>query len=331
MSKKKKKVIAKRRAQSKVKKQKRAKTESRRSTSNVQFVERPAISAIDTPPGFREVSISQGMVEYAKPLMDYVEKDIVKDPNDAYQLAMLLWNYNISLEQGDFKINKKDVIKQIEEKLKLNAQDSAEFFDMMIQRKEHLFPKEIQPGHPMTMFIRQEKHYLISEFNYDSINISEDIYIPANEDNELVQLLSQMDEYIDEGTEYDEWEDHYFEMEEKCKERFESWLKFKGVKEYGEDFPYNVKIYLNFIYRYMHEDVINLKTVTPIYIEEFFVDHLLRKVMVEPLEYTTWPPSLKLFYSFLKEIDYLERPEKVIKLLDKIEPVFIKILKARYS
>ena len=148
MGKKKKKVIAKRRAQAKVKKQKRSKIKARRSVSNIQFVERPAISAIDTPPGFRAVSMSQGMVEYAKPLMDYVEKGIVKDPNDAFQLAMPLWNYDISMEQGDFKINKKDIIiKQIEKTLKLNAQDSAELFDMMIQRREHLFPKEIQPDH----------------------------------------------------------------------------------------------------------------------------------------------------------------------------------------
>jgi len=333
MSKKKKKVITKRRVQTKVNKQKRekAKIKSRRSASNIQFEERPAISAVDTPPGFRAVSMSQGLVEYAKPLMDYVEKGIIKDPNDAFQLALPLWNYDISLEQGNFKINKKDVIKQIIKALKLNAQDSAEFFDMMIQRKEHLFPKEIQPDNPMTVFIRQEEHYLISEFNYDSLNISEEIYIPANEDNELVQLLNQMDDYIDKGTEYDEWEDHYFEMEEKCKKRFENWLKFKEVEEYSEDFPFNIEIYLNFIYHYMHEDEINLKTVRPIYIKEFFTDHVLRKVMAEPHEYITWPPSVKLFYRFLKEIGYLERPEKVIKLLDEIEPVFVKILKARHS
>jgi len=329
--KKKKKVIAKRKAQTKLKKQMKAKIKPRRSVSNIDFMDRPAISAMDTPPGFRAVSMNQGMVEYAKPVMDYIEKDIVKDPNDALQLAMLLWNYDIHLERSDFKINKKDAIKQIEKTLKLNAQEAAEFCDMMVQRKEYLFPKEIQPDHPMTMFIRQDEHFFISEFNYDSLKISEEIFIPTNDDNELVQLLIQMDDYIAEGTGYDEWEDLYFEMEEKCKRRFENWLKFKGVKEYNKDFPYNVEIYLNFIYRYLHEDAINLKTVNPIYIEEFFVDHVLRKVLVEPHEYITWPPALKLFYSFLKEIGYLERPEKVIKLLDEIESVFVKILKARFS
>ena len=331
MSKRKKKSIAKRRTQAKTKKPKRSRIKSRRSTSGVQFVERPPISAVNTPPGFRAVSMSQGMMEYAQPLMDYVEKGTLKDPNDAFQLSMPLWNYDISLVQDGFKINKKDVIKQIEKTLKMNSQEAIEFFEMMIQRKGYLFPKEIQPEDPMIMFIRQEEHYLISKFDYNSLNISEETYIPSNEDKALVKFLNQMDAYITEGTDYDDWEDHFFKIEEKCKGRFENWLKFKGVKELVEDFVYNVEVWLNFIYRYVHEDTINLKTVTFIKIEEFFVDHVLRKVMVEPHEYITWPPALKLFYTFLREINYLDRPEKVIKFLNRIEPVFIKILKARYS
>ncbi len=75
----------------------------------------------------------------------------------------------------------------------------------------------------------------------------------------------------------------------------------------------------------------HLKTVLPIYIEEFFVDHVLRKVIVEPHEYIKWPPALKLFYNCLYEIGYMENPERVIRLLDEIEPHFIGILRDRYS
>ena len=329
--KKKKKVITKRRDQANVKQQKRAKIKFRKSIPNIQFVKRPAISDIATPAGFRAVGMSQGLLEYAKPIMDYIEKGVVDDPNDAFQLAMPIWNYDISLEENDFAINKKDLIKQIGKILKINSQQSAEFFEMMMQRKKDLFPKEIQPDNPMTMFIRQEEHYLISMFNYGSLNISEEIYTPGKKDEQLIQLIDQMDEYIAEGTDYMEWEDFYFKLEEKCKEGFKKWLIFKGATEFCEVFPNNVEIYLNFIYRYMHEDEINLKTVTPIYIEEFFVDHVLRKVMAKPHEYIEWPPAVKLFYNFLNEIGYLEIPQKIIKLLDKIEPVFIKILKERYS
>ena len=90
--KKKKKVITKRKSQVKAKQQKRAKIKSLKSTPNIQFVKRPAISDIATPPGFRAVSMSQGMLEYAKPIMDYVEKGIVDDANDAFQIVMPLWN-----------------------------------------------------------------------------------------------------------------------------------------------------------------------------------------------------------------------------------------------
>ncbi len=332
MSKKrKKKEIAKRRAQAKGKKRQKEKVRSHRSKSDVQFINRPVKSEISVPDGFRAVSMSQGTMEYSKPIMDFVEKGIVKDPNDALQLAMLLWNYHLSQKRDNLDNIKKDIIKQIRKTLKMNAQESAEFFDMMIQRKDHLFPTDIQPDNPMTMYIRKEEHCPITEFNYESLNITEEPYLLDDEDKNLVQLISQMDKYIAESVVYDEWEDHYLSMEEKCKERFEKWLVVKGLKEYCEDFPMYIEIYLNFIYRYMHDDKINLQTVLPIYIEEFFVDYVLRKVTVEPAEYIEWPPALKLFYKFLYEIDYLEKPERIIKLLDRIEPHFIKILRKRYS
>lgn len=330
MSKKKKKnVIAKRRSKAKVKKQQKAK--SRNSTPNVHYLAKPAISEIDAPPGFRAVSMNQGMIEYAKPIMNFIEKGVVKDPNDAFQLALPLWNFSLSQKDGETTFERKNIIKQIGKTLKLNAQESAEFFDMMIQRKEYLVPEEIQPGNPMTMFVRQEEHYLISEFNYDTLNMSEEPCLPDKEDEKLIQLINQMDNYIAEGVEYGEWEDHYFSMEEKCKERFEKWLIFKGVKEYSENFLFHIETYLNFVYRYMHEDDIYLKTVSSIYIEEFFMDYILRKMAVEPHVYVKGLPALKLFYVFLNEIDYLKTPEKIIKLLDGIEPHFIAVLRKRYS
>jgi hypothetical protein len=328
---KKKKAVKKRSARAKTKKQKRTKSKSRRSRSNVQFVERPAISQIEAPPGFRAVSMSQGMLEFAQPLLDYVKQGIVKKPDDAMQLAIPLWNYSISVERGDRDVDKKEVVRQIATTLRMSSKEASEFFEMMIQRKEYLLPEEIQPTSPMTMFVRKEEHYLVSEFDYDSLTVSEEAYEPDDEDKELVELLHRMDDYIEVSTEYGEWENHYFKMEKKCLERFEQWLELKGVQEYSGEFPYNAGTYLDFIYRYMHEDEVTLKTVTAIYVEEFFVDHLLRKVMAEPHEYLTWPPALKLLYRFLKEIGYLERPERIIKLLDEIEPTFVQIVKERYS
>ena len=331
MNKKNKNKIAKRRAQAKVKKQKRAKLQSSKSAPNVQFIERPPLSEIDTPPGYRAVSTSQAMIEYAKPLLDFVEKGIAEDPNDIFQLSMLLWNYDISLKQGDLKINKNDIILQIEQVLKYNSQESAEIFEMMTERKQYLFPDKKQPDHPMTMFIRQEERCLISEFNYDSLDISEERYLQVDEDKEFIELLNQMDEFIFEGTDYGEWESHYFTLGKKCHERFANWLIYKGLKEFSEEFSYKVEVYMDFIYRYMHNDDIILKTVTSIYIEEFFTDYVLRKVVAKPHEYVEWSPALRLFYQFLKEIGYFNKPEKIIKCLDTIEPLFIKILQEHFS
>ncbi|KPA09070.1 hypothetical protein MHK_010760 [Candidatus Magnetomorum sp. HK-1] len=68
-------------------------------------------------------------------------------------------------------------------------------------------------------------------------------------------------------------------MEKTCSERFYKWLNDKGLTEYSKDFPYWTEIYLNFIYRYMHDDIVLLKKVPPRYIEEFFVDYVIRKVI----------------------------------------------------
>ena len=140
MSKKrKKKAIAKRRSQVKVKKQKKAKYRSSKSTQPVQFVDRPAISEIDTPKEFRAVSISQAMVEYVKPLIDFVEKGIVKDQNKPFQLGIQLWNYNLPKEHHNLMVVKEDLIKQIAKTLKMNSEEATELFDMMIQRKNICF------------------------------------------------------------------------------------------------------------------------------------------------------------------------------------------------
>ena len=64
---------------------------------------------------------------------------------------------------------------------------------------------------------------------------------------------------------------------------------------------------------------------------EFFEDFLIRKMMVEPAQYILWPPALKFFYLFLHEKGYLNKSDKIIGQIDKIEPYFIKVLKHQFS
>jgi hypothetical protein len=94
-----------------------------------------------------------------------------------------------------------------------------------------------------------------------------------------------------------------------------------------DQFSACIEPYLNFIYQYDAGDLLN---VLPYTIEEFFMDWLMRKVMVKPPEYTQWPPALRLFYRFLSEKGYLDNNlEPILKGLYAIEPEFIALVKQR--
>lgn len=329
--KKKRKAIEQRRAQAKGKKRRKPLPKSPRPKPKVQDIYRPVLSDIEAPDGFRAVSMSQAMMEYTKPLLQYVEGDTIEELNKVMQLAMSMWNYDLPSRHPELKDKKEDIIKNIGKTLKINKRESTDLFEMMVHRKEHLIPQGIQPKIPQIMFVRKEEQFLISEFDYGSLRLSEEDYTPDSEDKKLLQMLNGMDKYIVEGVDYDKWENYYLSLEEKCREGFEKWLAVRGAKDCSEDLSGNITSYLDFIYRYIHEDVVTLKSAHPIYMEEYFTDHLLRKVTVDPPEYIKWPLSLKLFYRYLHEIGYVDKPEKLIIMLDEIEPRFIEILRKRYS
>jgi len=279
------------------------------------------------PKGFRPIPMIQAMMEFAEPIMEYVENGTVKDPNDALQIGTQIWNSTLPKVPVSQKKTRAEIVKQIHTTLKLETQEAEEFFDRMIERKEYLFPEEIQPQSPMTLFMRKEVDYLITKFDENQLEISEKPIPPDRKDQKLLNALRRMDEYIEEGAGYDEWEAHFFSMQETCRDRYYQWLKAKGVPDkYNSQFPFCVESYLNFIYQY---DEGELQDVSPSAIEEFFMAHLMRKVMVKPPEYTHWPPALRLFYTFLAEKGYLDDPEPMIELFDDIEPDFIELVKKR--
>ncbi len=329
--KKKRKAIEQRRAQAKGKKRRKPQSKSSRPKQNVQYLNRPALTDIKAPDGFRAVSMSQAIMEYSKPLMQYVEGDSFEELNEVMQLSMPIWNYALPSGNPKLKEKKEDIIKNIGKTLKMNSRESTKFFEMMVYRKEYLIPEGIQPKIPQIMFVRKEESNLIFEFDYDALCLSEEDYTTDSEDKKLLQMLNRMDIYIVDGVAYDEWEEYYLCFEEKCRKGFEKWLAAKGAEDYSEDFSNNITSFLDFVYRYLHEDVFTLKSVHAIYIEEYFTDHLLRKVMVDPPEYVKWPPSIKLFYRYLHEIGYIDEPERLIFMLDEVEPHFIENLRKRYS
>ena len=126
---------------------------------------------------------------------------------------------------------------------------------------------------------------------------------------------------------YSDWEADFFEMQERCCARYRHWLRAKGVPEtFSQQFAYCLDPYLSFIYQYDAGSVLDVLSGT---LEEFFMDWVMRKVMVKPPEYTQWPPALRLFYRFLSEKGYLDDPEPIIAGLYAIEPEFIAMVKQR--
>src|SRR5262252_5017617 len=281
----------------------------------------------DVPQGFRPVSMTQALLEYAAPLMAYVEDGTVQDPNEALQVGLLLWNSTLPEAPVAVRQSRRAIVTQIETTLQMDREEAEAFFDHMIERKAHLFPDEMQPEGSMTMFMRKEVEYLITPFEESQLNLSDEIIPPSDEDATLVNALEQLDARIDFGEDYGDWEDDFLEMQERCCERYRHWLQEKGVAEtLSQQFAFCLDPYLSFIYQYDAGSVLDVLAGP---LEEFFMDWLMRKVMVKPPEYTQWPPALRLFYRFLSEKGYLDNPEPIIAGLYAIEPEFIAMVKQR--
>jgi len=281
----------------------------------------------EAPPGFRPLPMTQAMLEFAAPLMDYVEQGTVQDPNAALQIGMQLWNYtlpNVPLSQ---RPSRTAIVGTIQTTFQLDRQEADAFFERMIARKAYLFPDEIQPEGSMTMFMRKEVEYLITPFAESQLHVS-DAPIPSEgDDRPFLDALRQLEARIAAHVDYGAWEADLFAMQDLCRQRYQRWLQAKGVLEpYSEEFSFCVETYLNFIYQY---DTGTLREVSLEALAEFFLDYLLRKVMAKPPEYTQWPPALRLFYRFLSEKGYLDDPEPMIAGLYATEPDFIALVKQR--
>lgn len=334
MTKKKKREIAKRHSKDreKMKKKRKLKMVKSHPKPKSQIVHRPGLPHMGAPEGFRSISMSQAIMEYAKPIMNSVEGGEGR-LDDAMQISMLLWNYSISFEKGieDKKIEKK-TLKALRKILKLDKEEAHALFKKMIERHSYLFPLEIQPepGIPF-MFIRKEIRHLIKPYDYRKLVLSNEIIPADHNDRDVTSKIEKLDSLINDGAEYEVYESLLFSLKDECEEQFGKWLIAKGLEDDVQDLSSCPHIYFDFIYGYMHDDIVTLKSMSDVYFIEFFEDFLLRKMMAEPNEYIYWPPALKLFYQFLHEKGYLDNPQKIIKKIDKVEPYFIDVLKKQFS
>ena len=270
-------------------------------------------------------------MEYAKPLMDRMENE--DDLNKVLQASGLFWNYALSVEKGEAdKKLEKEIIKAVKSTLGMDKQEAGALLRQMIERHGYLFPPDIQPepGLPF-MFIRKEVRHIIRPFDYNSLELSDKIISPDKDDAAIISRLNELDKHISDDTGYEAYESLLFSLKDEVEDKFEKWLIAKGLKGDARDFSTCLHVYFDFVYGYMHDEVVVLRSVPHEYFVEFFEDFLIRKVMVDPNEYIFWPPALKLFYQFLYEKEYLNSPDIIIQQINELEPHFIEVLKKQFS
>lgn len=318
----------------------RAKVKRKRQTRmakiSARIFERPPISRVEPPKGFIAISSSQALMEFAKPLMEE-NAESLDELNRRMELASSLWNLAVS-KQKDDQLEHSRWMERAEASaskvLNLEGNERDRYIGEMIERQMHLFPEEVQPAPPsMVMFMRKEVSYMIPAFDNGRLRFRSEAAVPPDEeDRRLIEKIIELDGHIRLGSAYDTFEALALSVEEECQKMFRKWLIAKGFEDDPEQYAHCLDIYLTFIYRYLHDDLVLLKNVPARYLIEFFEDFLLRKVMCKPTEFLYWPPSLKLFYQFLNEKGYLSSRETNVILggLDAMEPHFLEILRKRY-
>jgi hypothetical protein len=332
--KKNKKEITKR--QAKTKERARQKRQIRPVKPPPGFMARPPISQMVAPKGFMAVSSSQALMEYAKPLME-TDAENLDELNRRMELASSLWNLAVSRQkdkQQEYSRWLEKVKASAKKVLNLDGAARDRYIAGMIERQVHLFPEEMQPAPPsMFMHMRKDVSHLIPPFDNGRIRFRVDAVIPPDEEDlRLIGKIEALDDHIQRGSDYDTYEKLALAIEDDSKTCFRKWLIAKGLEDNPEQYVHCPEIYLTFLYRYVHADPVLLKSVPNQYIIEFFEDFLLRKMICKPVEYLYWPPSLKLFYRFLNEKDYLSANETAHFLggLDAMEKHFLEILQERY-
>ena len=83
------------------------------------------------------MSTTQAMMEYAAPIMAYVEDGTVADLNDALQVGVLLWNSTLPEVPVPMRQSRGEIVAHIETILHMKRQEAEAFYDEMIERKAY--------------------------------------------------------------------------------------------------------------------------------------------------------------------------------------------------
>ncbi len=323
-------------AQKKQEKRK-AKAAALRRQPEVQVRYRPGITEMGAPDGFRAIGMAQAMMEYAKPLEEYYarkEPQSIDDLNSRMKLSMLLWNHALEVEKGEERSTpESEVVKALSEVFGLDG-DAAEALRIrMVERRSWLFPENVQPEERTSpiMIMRKETLAEIKPFPYDRLRHTEDEIPAGAEDRVLIQNIEKLDRFMEEEADYGQYEKLLTATKDEAEKRYKQWLMDRGFPEEFHGLAGCLHIYFDFVYGYMHDHVVTMKTITLNYLTEFFEDFLIRKVYGDPQEYVEWPPAIKLFYLFLKGKGYMEDTNSMTSMINALELRFMEILKKQFA
>ena len=318
------------------------KPESKKSPRKSSRVKKPAKSGKKTarfadylypepPEGFVVIGTSQVITEFAQPLLEKFpfRADDIKKINQVFSVVPEIWNYTL---EPPSKKKEADMVSLISRRLGFDKKRAQDFLNMMTERREFLFPLDIQPQGTPFLFMRKQVCYLIDQFDYKTLDLVPEVLGPDALDNEWVAQLRELDLCIKKSVPYDKCEKLLNKVEDAVAGRFGDWLQKKNAGEYEEDFLFISTMYLEFIYAYEHEAPITLTHEPGKYIVGFCVDFLLRKTSIPAWKYALAPASLKLFYTFLYEKEYLsEPPDHMFQFLDSLDPLYVELLKEEFS
>ena len=188
---------------------------------DVEFMGAPSLGDIQAPSGFRVVSYSQAIMEYAGPVLEGSESQDINELNERMHIAMRCWNHSIASELVEPGFSEKEIIHNMGKVLKISRPQAAEFFKKMIEWKSYLFPEELQQKGVPFMVMRKEMSHLITPFDVERINLSDKPIPSDQEDREFINNIKKLDAFIMRRADYDDYEDLFTSVRESSTELFD--------------------------------------------------------------------------------------------------------------
>jgi len=278
--------------------------------------------------------MSEALSEFAKAIIKHPEFQGLDSMEQAFNLAMPVWNHAIATERGNVhQTLKSKCCKALRQACRVNRKEAEILLEKMVALKHEMFPPDVQPeGGPM-MFMRKGARHVIEPFDYNQLVLHDKKLPLTGEDDRFLALLTELDESkLADSEDYERWESLYDSMEEQCGKAFRSWLERKGIDHgFAADFAFMSTFFTNFVYQYGHDDPGVLRNTDEDFFEDFFYDFVLRKIIMEPEEHVGWVPALRLFFLFLEEVGYIPDAGVYVDTLNTFEEPFLQLLRKEFG